>query len=287
MTPERTDPPHWAEAGPSAGRLMPRGFLSLPEAVRKAAEGLAPPRQEVIDTPTGRIGLPDAAELHLREPDAGAWATQPPTHAEIVARQRDLHLARAALRAERAISAARTALRRAFADEALTAFWFLPTGEAVPVPPAAWRGTVLLGVWEGEPLAWQPMDRSVPKFWGEVMVREADLARWLRERVAVAGAGTPPASGAHRRKVSPVVATKPRRGGSAPSAAVQKVKVELGAKLAAEGLPEPGDGGQAILERWFADHLDKAGSSLSESRIRKHVRDTITAHRTAVSGESG
>ncbi|MBX9700542.1 MAG: hypothetical protein K2X74_13975 [Acetobacteraceae bacterium] len=241
--------------------MLPPGFIALPEAVLRVVVTMPPPKGSIADTILGPIGIGGPEDL--RFPDTTS--------------EEDRAHARAIRLFELAKVEAQPRLLKAFADEHLTAFWFLPTGETLPIPPAAWRGHVLTTVWDGEPLAWQPMDRSQPKLWGWVMVREVALGAWLMPQPV----GTLPA----RPTPSPSkirAAPKARHGGNRPSRAVERVKGELGAKLSAEGVPEQGDGGQAILERWFVERLAAAGASLSESRVRKHVRSVMIAHRAVL-----
>lgn len=72
------------------------------------------------------------------------------------------------------------------------------------------------------------------------------------------------------------------RGGKSVAREVAAAITALGAKLAAEGVPARGDGGQATLERWFLEKVERNGGKLSESRVRAHVRRAIAAYREAV-----
>jgi hypothetical protein len=49
-----------------------------------------------------------------------------------------------------------------------------------------------------------------------------------------------------------------------------------------EGYPQSGDGHQANLERYIAQHLDERGRSISESAIRRHVREWIREFRESL-----
>jgi hypothetical protein len=49
--------------------------------------------------------------------------------------------------------------------------------------------------------------------------------------------------------------------------------------LAEEGCPAPGDGNQALLERFMADWLEDRGHKAGETTIRRHVARCIREHR--------
>lgn len=72
------------------------------------------------------------------------------------------------------------------------------------------------------------------------------------------------------------------KGGKGPSRQVLAAVGQLGAKLAAEGAPEPNDGGQARLEGWFTEQVASLSGEISVGRARVHVRRAIKRHREAV-----
>jgi hypothetical protein len=73
-----------------------------------------------------------------------------------------------------------------------------------------------------------------------------------------------------------------QKGGRVVDRAVADAIGALGAKLAADGLPEARRGGQASLERWFVAEVERRGGKLSESRVRAHVRRALEEHRAAL-----
>ena len=52
------------------------------------------------------------------------------------------------------------------------------------------------------------------------------------------------------------------------------------------GFPEPGDGGQAALERYVAEVLARRGHHPAESTIRGYVRKWIDEYRARVNNGS-
>lgn len=102
---------------------------------------------------------------------------------------------------------------------------------------------------------------------------------------------TPPTLVVQGEHESQPPAKSPRRqrsrgsssGGRTPHPAVQAVKLELATKLGAEGVPQPGDGVQATLERWFIQAVESRRGTISEARARVHVQRAIKAARIAQS----
>jgi hypothetical protein len=82
--------------------------------------------------------------------------------------------------------------------------------------------------------------------------------------------------------------SKPKRvgrssnGGRRIRPKVHEAMLKLAAKVTAVGVPEPNDGVQAILERWFIAVIEEAGETISEGRARVHVRRVLNEARLAL-----
>ena len=137
---------------------------------------------------------------------------------------------------------------------------------------------------------WIP--RNLCRRWFEA--RRIHLPPWLSSSGRVGdrtGAGastklTAPirAESAPGSTLSPVKATaKPNRG-RRPKYNWTPVITGLGAKLAADGLPQPGDGGQARYEAWVHAQFDPHNCP-TESTIRARVVMMIKAHRHALNAD--
>lgn len=79
-----------------------------------------------------------------------------------------------------------------------------------------------------------------------------------------------------------VPAEKRANGSSRLTPQVAAVIAELRTKLADDGLPRPGDGGQAALERWFVKAVEARDGEISPARVRVHVRRAIDHQRKAL-----
>jgi hypothetical protein len=126
---------------------------------------------------------------------------------------------------------------------------------------------------------WQNVDWTAGTIAGfEVRVLRAHLLRAL----ALAGCFAHAAPAEPAKEEAPAPGPRAARRGAGSSRAsvkVEEVKLAFASKLAAEGLPVPGDGGQATLERWFIEELERRGGRLSEGRVRVHVRRVMDLHR--------
>ncbi|WP_297367317.1 hypothetical protein [Acidocella sp.] len=129
------------------------------------------------------------------------------------------------------------------------------------------------------------------EFFADITLEDAEITLTGLILAAPEGAAVPQADAPRAAAVSALVAgamgdpLKParRRGGGAKSKydwpALER---ELGAKLAAEGLPSPGDGQQSRLEIWVRDWFAKCDQYPAESLVREHVVGVIEAHRKAL-----
>jgi hypothetical protein len=73
-----------------------------------------------------------------------------------------------------------------------------------------------------------------------------------------------------------------KRTGRRPNRIWQDMKKEAMQWLDDNGSPEPGDGGQASLEKHIADRLSQRGHYFAESTIRSHIVDWIAEFQRAL-----
>lgn len=172
-------------------------------------------------------------------------------------------------------------------------------GNLITVPAKVWRrpmrGTSPFDeAVEGRPIPVRVAPSGAVTDAGAPVVARRDLERWAgapeADLPAIPAETAQEVDQAHVvREVGASAKAKGRpgtrgveRGGRTVAREVAAAKTALGAKLAAEGVPAHGDGGQAILEKWFLEEVERNGGTLSEGRVRVHVREGIVAHRKAV-----
>lgn len=196
-------------------------------------------------------------------------------------------------------------LREALAEGDLTASLLsLNTGALWKVTgPKSWRSDDGLRALQSGRL-WYTNEYGAEQDDGLVLIEAAAIEAWLNppaataDSLATAAEGLPAAQGEAEAPaakampppaiVAPGARAKPPRAAHstkssrAVSREVAAAISDLGAKLAAEGVPVRGDGVQASLERWFIATVEERGGTTSEGRARVHVRKAIEAHRAAL-----
>lgn len=139
-----------------------------------------------------------------------------------------------------------------------------------PMLPDDWRGLTLIE--RGNALLAVP-DGIIGRAWHDVRLdRDEIVCRWP----PLGDPSEPKIPAGHPPK--PVPAHKRRKGGHQTTKQVTAAIQALGAKLAAQGAPSPGDGGQAELERWFIEFVEGRQGEVSPGRARVHVRRAIALH---------
>ena len=160
---------------------------------------------------------------------------------------------------------------------------WVATGERREMKHGEWR-SLTLDTRPGEAAVLVPHDEATDRSpWHDPRWRVVTVARDTVLQVWPTPGLAAPARSPRRAAGQQSGPLKQKRSqGQRVSNAVARAFQVLGAKLAAEGAPAPRDGGQAILERWFAEKVEAFGGSISVGRARVHVRRAIEAHKQAL-----
>jgi hypothetical protein len=174
------------------------------------------------------------------------------------------------------------------------ALWAV-TGESQNIDSSEWRGMELDSPPENHKMlvlykkrtgdfAETPVTR-----WHDVLFpRETLMELWLAFDAVSKTSAPYAAAKTESPSVPQTISDAPsqRSRGRRPKYRWTKILTSLGARLHSDGIPEPGDGGQARYEKWVAEQFPP-DSCPSESVIRDRVAQVIAKHKQLLEGEAG